>query len=88
MSTAAPRALDVRPLPPGRKFSTVRAVFRDLDAGESFVLVDDRDPAPMHARIDDEQPGELRWEILDTGPPVWAVRVGRRAPPNEGPASR
>lgn len=78
MSTAAPKTLDIRPLPAGRRLPTVRAVFKDLDTGDSFVLVDDRNPAPMRARIEEEWPREARWTSLEEGPPVWSVRVQRR----------
>lgn len=78
MSTAAPATLDVRPLPADRKLDSVLSVFDGLDAGGSFVLVDDDDPAPMQLRIEDVRPGELRWVYLETGPHVWCVRVGRR----------
>jgi len=77
MSTAAPNALDVRPLPADRKLPAVRAAFEGLDAGESFVLVDDRDPGTMRVRIEDERPGEARWIYLKNGPNVWWVRVRR-----------
>lgn len=75
MST--PEAIDIRPLPTDRKAQTVRAVFGDLEAGDSFVLVDDRDPATLQTRLEAERPGEVRWEYLKRGPHVWHVRVGR-----------
>lgn len=79
MSTSTPRpnALDVRPLPTDRKLQTVLSVFEGLEAGDSFVLVDNHDPAPLCARIEDERPGEARWVSLKSGPPVWCVRVKR-----------
>ena len=78
MSTAAPKALDVRPLPADRKLPTVLAIFEDLDVGDSFVLVDNSDPAALRAGIQAERPGEVRWVVLEEGPPVWYVRVRRR----------
>lgn len=77
MSTV-PNALDVRPLPADRKLPTVLSVFEDLEAGDSFVLVDNHDPTALRARIEDEWPGEARWVALEEGPPVWSVRVRRR----------
>lgn len=78
MSTAAPNALDVRPLPADRKLPTVLAVFEDLDAGDSFVLVDDRDPVVLRTRVESKWPGKVRWVHLEDGPPVWYVQVRRR----------
>lgn len=77
MSTTAPTTLDVRPLRAARKFASVLSVFDGLDAGASFILVDDVDPAPMRMRIEHERPGEVRWTYLKNGPRVWYVRVER-----------
>lgn len=77
MSTAVPNALDVRPLPADRKLPTVLSVFKDLEAGDSFVLVDDRDPTALRTGIEAERPGEARWIYLESGPPVWYVQVRR-----------
>ena len=77
MSTAVPNALDVRPVPTDRRESSVLSVFEALEKGDSFVLVDNRDPAALRARIEDECPGEARWVPLEEGPPVWYIRVRR-----------
>lgn len=78
MSSSVPTALDVRPLSPERKSVTVLATFDRLDAGESFIIVDDRDPAGLRTRIEDERPGQGEWIYLQDGPYVWHVRVRRR----------
>lgn len=77
MPPTAPNALDVRPLPPARKAATVLATFDRLDAGESFVLVDNRDPNAVCARLDAERPDQGRWTYLQDGPYVWHVRIER-----------
>jgi len=79
MSTSAPNALDVRPLPPPRKAATVLATFDRLEVGESFVLVDDQDPAALRSRLDAERPEQGQWAYLQEGPYVWHVRIERRA---------
>lgn len=81
MSTTAPNALDVRPLPADRKLSTILSVFEGLEAGDSFVLVDDHDPTTLRARLENKRPGETRWIALEEGPPVWYVQVMRRRLP-------
>lgn len=78
MSTTAPTTLDVRPLRAERKLESVLSVFDGLDAGDSFVLIDDVEPATMRMRIEDERPGEVRWVYLKKGPRLWYVRVERR----------
>jgi len=78
MPASAPNALDVRPLPPTRKAATVLATFDRLEVGESFVLVDDRDPASLRSRLDTERPEQGRWTYLQRGPYVWHVRIERR----------
>jgi len=78
MSTSAPNALDVRPLPPPRKSATVLAAFDRLEVGESFVLVDDHNPASLRMHIEAERPGEGGWEALQEGPRVWHVEITRR----------
>ena len=77
MPAPVPTALDVRPLSPERKSVTVLATFDRLDAGESFIIVDDRDPAGLRTRIEDERPGQGEWTYLQDGPYVWHVRVRR-----------
>lgn len=83
MSTSAPNALDVRPLPPRRRSATVLAAFDRLDVGESFVLVDDRDPDRLHAHFEAERPGEVQWVALRDGPNVWHIEITRQPPANE-----
>jgi uncharacterized protein (DUF2249 family) len=80
MSTSPPRpkAVDVRPLPADRKLQTVLAVFEDLDADGSFVLVDDQDPETLRRRVEEIHPGEVRWKYLRKGPRVWYARLVRR----------
>lgn len=75
MSTAAPTTLDVRPLKTERKLESVLSILDGLNAGASFVLVDDVDPETMRLRIKDEHPGEVRWIYLKKGPRVWYVRI-------------
>jgi len=78
MPSSSPTALDVRPLTPARKSTTVLATFDRLDAGESFILVDDRDPVGLRTHIEAERPGQGQWIYLQEGPYVWHVRVARQ----------
>lgn len=80
MSLPAPNALDIRPLQPPRKSTTVLATFDRLEEGESFVLVDDQDPETLRPYLERERPGEGQWVYLRQGPYVWHVRITRRSP--------
>lgn len=77
MSASAPNALDIRPLQPPRKSTTVLATFDRLDNGESFILVDDQDPLSLRKYLEAERPGEGQWDYLQEGPYVWHVRITR-----------
>lgn len=80
MPTSTPNALDIRPLPPARKRATVIATFDRLNLGESFILVNDRDPADLCTCLDAERPGQSDWMYLRQGPYVWHVRIVRHHP--------
>lgn len=87
MSPPAPNTLDVRPLPPRRTSPTVLAAFDQLAPGESFVLVDDGDPARLRQRMEAERPGEARWVALREGPRVWHIEITRRRSGADGDAA-
>jgi uncharacterized protein (DUF2249 family) len=48
-----------------------------LEAGESFILVNDHDPKPLYYQFQAERTGEFTWEYLEQGPAAWRVRIGR-----------
>lgn len=82
MSTSAPNALDVRPLPRVRRRDTVLATFDRLKAGESFVLVTEEDPTDLCTCLTAERPNQVQWTYLDDGPFVWHVRIERTCVPS------
>lgn len=69
--------LDVRTLPPARRHEVIFGRFNPLAEGESFILVNDHDPKPLHYQLLAEYPGKLLWEYLEQGPEVWRVRMGK-----------
>jgi uncharacterized protein (DUF2249 family) len=77
--SAAPEAitLDVRPMPPARRHSTIFETFAQLDPGAAFVLVNDHDPKPLYYQFKVEHEGEFTWDYLEQGPEVWRVRIGK-----------
>ena len=38
------------------------------------------DPEPLRYQFAAEHTDQFSWEYLETGPEVWSVRIGRRAP--------
>lgn len=72
--------LDVRPMPPAQRHETIISTFEDLDVDEAFVLVNDHDPKPLRYQFAAEYTDQFSWKYLRTGPEVWEVRIGRRAP--------
>lgn len=71
------RTLDVRVIPPREKHPTIFQTFAGLAPGESFVLVNDHDPAPLRYQFQAEHEGEFGWEYLEQGPVVWRVEISR-----------
>lgn len=73
------RDLDLRQTPRPRRHSTIFYAFDQLQAGESFFLVNDHDPVPLRMQLDDAHPGELAWEYVTRGPELFRIRVARVA---------
>lgn len=74
------RVLDLRQTPRERRHSTVFYAFDNLTVGESFFLVNDHDPQPLHAQMEQLRPGELSWEYELRGPHEFRIKVSRVAP--------
>ena len=72
------KELDVTQIEPRRKHPAIFEAFDALAAGESFVLVNDHDPAPLRYQFQAERPGELDWEYLEKGP-TWKIRLTKNA---------
>jgi regulator of cell morphogenesis and NO signaling len=75
----SPAVLDVRDLAPRVRHPKIFATFEALRAGESFVLVNDHDPRPLHYQFQAERPGAFGWRYLEEGPEVWRVEITRTA---------
>ncbi len=73
------KTLDVRPIPPRDKHSTIFSTFDALATGESFVLINDHDPRPLRYQFDAEHPGSFGWQYLEQGPEVWRVQISKAA---------
>lgn len=72
--------LDLRPLPPPVRHGVVFQCFDALATGESLVVVNDHDPAPLLQQFRFARPGEADHAYLERGPETWRVRIARKAP--------
>jgi uncharacterized protein (DUF2249 family)/quercetin dioxygenase-like cupin family protein len=79
------RVLDLRQTPRERRHSTVFYAFDTLGVGESFFLVNDHDPQPLHAQMEQLRVGELSWEYELQGPYEFRIKVSRVAPASAAP---
>ncbi len=74
------RALDLRQTPHERRHSTVFYAFDQLGVGESFFLINDHDPQPLRAQMEQLRPGELSWTYDVRGPHEFRIKLSRVAP--------
>ncbi|MBZ5620552.1 MAG: DUF2249 domain-containing protein [Acidobacteriia bacterium] len=73
------RTIDLRQTPRERRHSTIFYAFDRLAVGESFLLVNDHDPRPLHAQMEQLRPGELSWEYEVQGPYEFRIKISRVA---------
>ncbi len=71
--------LDVQALAPARRHEKIFATYGALGPGTAFVLVNDHDPKPLRYQFEAEHAGRFTWEVLEAGPTVWRLRIGRLA---------
>jgi uncharacterized protein (DUF2249 family) len=71
--------LDVRGLPYWQRLTPILQAFDRLAPGEAVELWVDLDPWPLRAYLDASRAGTCDWQPLVAGPPMWRVRLQRRA---------
>lgn len=71
--------IDVRSLVPIDRHSKIFELVNALEAGGSFILVNDHDPKPLYYQMEAEYPGQFSWNYVEQGPEVWRVEIGKRA---------
>ena len=69
--------IDVRTIQPRERHPKIFAMANDLAVGDSFVIVNDHDPRPLHYQLQAKYPGQFSWTYLESGPEVWRVQRGR-----------
>ncbi len=71
--------LDIRVVPPPEKHPTIFRTFDALAPGESFTLINDHDPFPLHHQFEATRTGRYSWTYTESGPAVWKVEIGKTA---------
>ena len=74
------RILDVTKLAPAVKHSTIFGLIAKLKEGESLIIHNDHDPAPLRHQLGHTHPGVIGWDYLEKGPQWWKVRISKVAP--------
>lgn len=69
--------IDVREIPHGRRHPRIFTRFARLTPGESFTLINNHDPKPLHREFEATHPGAYTWEYVESGPDRWQIRIGR-----------
>ncbi len=67
--------LDVRPIIPREKHSSIYSAFDSLSKGQTLHLINDHDPKPLFYEMSAERSGQFSWEYLESGPEVWEVNI-------------
>lgn len=69
--------LDVRAEIPQRRHELIFEHYHAMEAGESYILVNDHDPKPLYYQFEAEHAGAYTWQSLEEGPEVWRVEIGK-----------
>ncbi len=85
METTTENILDVTQLAPLVKHSTIFARIAELHPGQSLILHNDHDPAPLRHQLGHTHPGTIGWEYIEKGPLSWKVKLTKQTP--QDPAS-
>jgi uncharacterized protein (DUF2249 family) len=79
MSTDYSTTLDIREIAPHERHSLIFKEFKALAQGQSFQLVNDHDPKPLHHQFQVQEGDGFTWDYLEAGPQVWRVQIGKSA---------
>ena len=69
------KELNVTEIIPKERHPLIFSTFDGLKSGESFILVNDHDPKPLHYQFMHEREGHFSWEYLEQGPDRWRVKI-------------
>jgi uncharacterized protein (DUF2249 family) len=72
------QVVDVTSIAPRERHPLIFNTFDQLSSGQSFILVNDHDPKPLHYQFMFERKEAYTWEYLEEGPEQWRVRIGKK----------
>jgi uncharacterized protein (DUF2249 family) len=70
--------VDLRRMPCVLRHAAILDLFDALQPGGSFVVVNDRDPAPIRRHFESRAACGYEWTYLGRGPGDWRIRITRR----------
>jgi uncharacterized protein (DUF2249 family) len=76
--------LDLRQIAPPQRHALIFSTFAALSPGQSLELVNDHNPQPLNEQFQLREPGQFSWTVLEQGPAVWRVQIGKNAKPAGG----
>ena len=71
--------LDVRSMSPWERHPKIFEIFESLAPGDSLLLVNDRDPRPLHYQFMMEHSGRFEWDSQEKGPQQWEATIKKVA---------
>ena len=71
---------DGRAIPCSQKHGLIIEKWRALPVGQSFVLVNDHDPARMRTQFAELWPGTFEWKYLVQGPDEFRIQITKLKP--------
>lgn len=71
------KELNVIEIIPRERHPLIFKTFDELKEGESFILINDHDPRPLHYQFLHEREGLFSWEYIEQGPERWRVLITR-----------
>lgn len=73
------KVIDVRTIMPVDRHRIIFATYDALDPSDSFLLVADHDPVPLHSQFEAQLAGAYSWNYVKEGPDIWQIEIGRVA---------
>lgn len=71
------KELNLVNMPPMERHPLIFKTFDELGKGETFILINDHDPRPLHYQFMHEREGQFAWEYIEQGPVTWRVKITR-----------
>lgn len=73
------RALDVRPVQPKDRFTTIMDAYESLGTGDAVEITMDHEPACMYYTLEATRGADaFDFDYLERGPVTWRVRVTKK----------